>query len=183
MLAQQRFLVSVFAGFTVLSCLGGCGTVGDASRSFANSITLYRVPVVQGNFVSSEQVELLQAGMSRSQVKDLLGTPLITSIFHADRWDYVFTIRRQGIEPQSRRLTVFFKADVLERFEGDKMPSEAEFVAQLDSRRKIGKAPELQASEESLKNFAAKSASAPDPGLVVSAPAPAAAVAYPPLEP
>ena len=52
---------------------------------------------MQGNFVSKEQVEALRPGMSRQQVRDILGTPLVTSVFHADRWDYVFTIKRQGV--------------------------------------------------------------------------------------
>jgi outer membrane protein assembly factor BamE len=47
--------------------------------------------VVQGNFVSREQVEFLKPGMTRQQVRDVLGTPLVASLFHADRWDYVFT--------------------------------------------------------------------------------------------
>ena len=93
---------------------------------------------MQGNFVSKEQVEALKPGMSRQQVRDILGTPLLTSIFHADRWDYVFTLKRQGVPPQERKLAVFFKGNVLDRFEGDEMPSEAEFVATLDNKRKDG---------------------------------------------
>ena len=102
--------------------------------------------MVQGNFVSKEQVEALKPGMSRQQVREILGTSLLTDVFHADRWDYVFTIRRQGVEPQQRRLTVFFKGEVLERFEGDAMPSEEEFVATLDTRKRSGKVPALEAS-------------------------------------
>jgi outer membrane protein assembly factor BamE len=92
-------------------------------------VTPYKIDVVQGNFVSREQVEALQPGMSRQQVRDILGTPLVTSLFHADRWEYVFTIKRPGEEIQTRKLTVFFQGDLLQRFEGDPMPSETEFVA------------------------------------------------------
>ena len=102
----------------------------------AGLVTPYKVDVVQGNFVSKEQVEALKPGMSRQQVRDILGTPLLTSVFHADRWDYVFTLKRQGVTAQARKLTVFFKGDVLERFEGDAMPTEAEFVATLDNKRR-----------------------------------------------
>ena len=159
---------------------GGCGSFDDVSNRLAGSITPYRVEVVQGNFVSKEQVEALKPGMSRLQVRDILGTPLVTSIFHADRWDYVFTLKRQGVPPQGRKLTVFFKGNVLERFEGDEMPSEAEFVATLDNKRKKAKVPELEASEESLKQFAGASAPAPAQAPVQPVPAPAAS--YPPLE-
>jgi outer membrane protein assembly factor BamE len=160
--------------------VGACGTVNDATRRFAESITPYKVEVVQGNFVSKEQVDALRPGMSRQQVRDILGTPLVSSVFHQDRWDYVFTIKRQGVQPQARRLTVFFKGNGMERFEGDEMPSEAEFVATLDNKRKDAKVPVLEASEESLKQF---SASRPAAAAAQPAPAePPPANSYPPLE-
>jgi outer membrane protein assembly factor BamE len=159
--------------------VGACGTMSDATHRFADSITPYKVEVVQGNFVSKEQVEALKPGMSRQQVRDILGTPLVSSVFHQDRWDYVFTIKRQGVQPQARKLAVFFKGNELERFEGDEMPSEAEFVATLDNKRKDAKIPVLEASEESLKQFSSgRPAAAAQP-----APAePPPATSYPPLE-
>ena len=116
--------------------------------------------------------------MSRQQVREVLGTPLLTSVFHADRWDYVFTLKRQGVEPQARRLTVFFKGSELDRFEGDTMPSEAEFVATLDKTVRKGKVPVLEASEASLSRFqSAPSATAAVPPADLPPPA-----SYPPLE-
>ena len=174
----SRFALAVLA----CAAASGCGSFDSASNRLVGSITPYRVEVVQGNFVSKEQVEAIKSGMSRQQVRDILGTPLVTSIFHADRWDYVFTLKRQGVAPQGRKLTVFFKGNVLDRFEGDKMPSEAEFVATLDNKRKSAKVPELEASEETLKQFSSEQAPAaaapPTP-----APEAAAAASYPPLEP
>ncbi|HYF41088.1 MAG TPA: outer membrane protein assembly factor BamE [Ramlibacter sp.] len=149
------------------------------TQRFAGSLAPYKVEVVQGNFVSREQVEALKPGMSRQQVRDLLGTPLVTSVFHADRWDYVFTLKRQGVQPQARRLSVFFKGEGLERFEGDPMPSEADFVATLDNKRKGAKVPVLEASEEALRRNAGSATPRPAPA---PEPAPAAA-SYPPLEP
>ena len=98
-------------------------------------VKIYQPEVVQGNFVSKDQVQALRAGMPRQAVRDILGTPLVTSVFHAERWDYAFTIRRQGSEPQLRRFTVYFKGDVLDRVDGDPLPTEAEFAAKLDTRR------------------------------------------------
>lgn len=147
--------------------------------SACSSGIIYKPEVVQGNFVSREQVQALRAGMPRQAVRDVLGTPLVTSVFHADRWDYAFTIRRQGAEPQQRRFSVFFKNDALERVEGDALPTEAEFAAKLDSRRPPSKLPELKASEAELAKFPAKPATALD---VNASAAPAAPVSYPPLE-
>ena len=143
----------------------------------------YKVEVVQGNFVSKEQVEALKPGMSRQQVREILGTSLLTDVFHKDRWDYVFTIRRQGVDPQERRLTVFFKGELLDRYEGDPMPSEEEFVATLDTRKKSGKVPQLEASEDELKKFSPKEGSKKaDDATATATNLPPLPAAYPPLE-
>jgi len=136
----------------------------------------YRVPVVQGNVVTREQVGALRPGMSRIQVRDILGTPLLTSVFHANRWDYVFTLQRQGAEPQARRVTVYFQGETLERFEADALPSETEFVSTLGNREPP-KVPVLEATPEKLQEFPAP---APAPEAKPLPPLPAS---YPPLEP
>ena len=143
----------VFLAAAACSALTACGTVDGAMVRAVQAITPYRVEVVQGNFVSREQVEALRPGMNRQQVKEVLGTPLLTSLFHADRWDYVFTLRRKGVEPQARRLTVFFNANAMDRFEGDTMPSEAEFVATLDKSTGKRSTPPLEATEAQLSRF------------------------------
>ena len=169
-------------GAIVLSALGLCtglaGCAGTGER-LASMVTPYKVDVVQGNFISREQVQALQPGMGRQQVRDILGTPLVVSVFHADRWDYVFTLKRQGVEPQARKLVVFFNNDVLDRFEGDVMPSEAEFVSALDRRRTTKAVPTLEASEESLKKFAPQEGTAAKASAPVLPPPP---TSYPPLE-
>ena len=182
----QRPRHSALAAAAFLAVLAGCSTVDGYSRSLTNAITPYKVEVVQGNFVSKEQVDSLQKGMSREQVRNILGTPLVTSLFHGDRWDYVFTLKRRGVDAQRRQLTVFFKDDAMDRVEGDAMPSESEFVTTLD-RRRTGKVPRLEATEEELKAFQARSQPAAAPVAAASAPAPAApsapaSTSYPPLE-
>lgn len=174
-LRQLRLVLAAAAAFALLA---GCGSMRSPG-GLASSLAPYKVEVVQGNFVSKEQVQALQSGMSRDQVRQILGTPLVTDLFHADRWDYVFTLKRQGVPPQERRLTLFFKGDTLDHFEGDTMPSEAEFVATLD-RRKPGKVPRLEATEAELKAFSAKQ---PKPAAEPPAPAAPPPTSYPPLEP
>ncbi len=167
--------------------LTACNGRSSSTVNPINWITPYKVDVIQGNFISKEQVDFLKPGMTRAQVKEVLGTPLLSSLFHADRWDYVFTLKRQGVEPQSFKYTVFFKGDLLERFEGDTMPSNADFIATLANGRKLGKVPVLEATEEQLK--AAEKSSVPRPAATAAA-VPAAAsspaevqpTVYPPLE-
>lgn len=162
-------------------CLGACSSIGNSTRGALTAMTPYKVEVVQGNFVSKEQVAALKPGMSRQQVREILGTSLLSDVFHANRWDYVFTIRRQGVEPQQRRLTLYFNGDTLERFEGDPMPSEEDFVATLDTRVRSTKAPPtLEATEDQLKKFDPKD-NDKQSGGETAAPPPLPA-AYPPLE-
>lgn len=166
--------------------LTACGGMSTSGANPVNWLTPYKVEVIQGNFVSSEQASLLKAGMTRQQVKDILGTPLLASVFHSDRWDYVFTLKRQNTETQSFKYTLFFKGDELERFEGDTLPNEGDFIAKLDSGRKLGKVPVLEATPEQLKaaerstsaRAAANAATAP----ATTAPGALAPGSYPPLE-
>lgn len=162
--------------FIFCAALTACGTVDSTSNRLANAFKPYKMDVVQGNVVTSEQVALLKPGMSRVQVRDVLGTPLLTSVFHEDRWDYVFTLKRQGVEPQSRRVTVFFKNTELLRFEADALPSEAEFAATLGKMSLPSKMPELEATSESLQKFPAPVKAAVPPPL------PPLPTSYPPLE-
>jgi outer membrane protein assembly factor BamE len=95
--------------------LAGCGSF--------NPFRVYRMEVQQGNYISQEMVDQLKLGMTRDQVRFVLGTPLLTDIFHNDRWDYVYRRQRSNArEVEERRLSVFFKDDRLERVEGDVTP-------------------------------------------------------------
>lgn len=176
--ARRRWLLAVCLPVVAFSQLA-CTSLSERLPGVSSVVTPYQVDIQQGNVVTREQAQALQPGMPRLQVRDLLGSPLLTSVFHADRWDYVFTFRRQGQPLQQRKLAVFFKGDVLERVEADDLPSEAEFVSSLDARRTLGKAPALEATEAQLKAFQARNAAAP---VVTPPPAAAAPVAYPPLE-
>ena len=158
--------------------LAGCQSL-QSSDNFLGIITPYRVEVVQGNVITSEQIALAKPGLTRAQVRDVLGSPLLVDPFHADRWDYVFTIRRQGAEPQVRRVIVRFKADVLETIEGAAgLPSEHEFVTSIDTFKTARNAPPLVLSDEQIKALPAPvrpPAPPPEP--------PVPARTYPPLEP
>ncbi len=77
----------------------------------------YVINVQQGNVVTPEMVAKLKPGMSRSQVRFILGTPLTVDLFRADRWDYVYEFHKAGVLTEKRRVSVFFKGDSLERVE------------------------------------------------------------------
>jgi outer membrane protein assembly factor BamE len=160
--------------------LSACSTIDDPMARAIRKVTPYRVEVVQGNFVSKEQVQALRVGMSRNQVKDILGTPLIASVFHSDRWDYAFTIVRKGTKPQQRQLSVYFNDELYVRFDGDDLPSESEFAERIAVPEDRKVVPRLEATSKELEKFQ-KNAPAPVSATPKSN-TPPADKAYPPLE-
>ena len=179
---RRRRAGAVAVAASALLVLVGCSSaspVGPAVSSIGSTLSPYKAPVLQGNVVTREQAQALQPGMPREQVRNILGTPLLANVFRAERWDYVFTLRRQGQEPQQRKVTVFFKGDAVERVQADELPTEAEFVATLDVRRRGARIPPLEASEADLRAFQARN------NTVVESektPLAAPAASYPPLE-
>lgn len=112
----------------------------------------YRVEVVQGNVLTTELAARVKPGMNRLQVRDLLGSPMLTDVFHAERWDYVFTIRRQGAEPQRRLVVAWFEGDTLKSLDvPNDLPSERDFVAGINTFKPKGAAPKLELTEAERK--------------------------------
>ncbi|HJV81239.1 outer membrane protein assembly factor BamE [Noviherbaspirillum sp.] len=104
-------------------------------QRFLGIFTPYRIDVQQGNFVSREMVNQLKEGMQRKeaitpeQVRFVLGTPLLTDIFHANRWDYVFRLKKGSGEVISSRVTAYFKDNRLVGIDSGVLPTEQEYLA------------------------------------------------------
>ena len=113
--------------------LVGCQSL-QSSDNLLGFITPYRLEVVQGNVVTKEQAALVKAGMTRAEVRDILGSPMLTDIFHVDRWDYPFTIRRQGAASQQRLVVVKFEGDTLKTIDAPDLPTERDFVTSIDTK-------------------------------------------------
>ena len=96
-------------------------------------ISLYTPPVQQGNVVEPENLQNLKSGMTRRQVRFLLGTPLITDPFRQERWDYFYSLKKDGSKLEQRRITVFFKGDSLSAVEGNPDVTLAQPAAEPDA--------------------------------------------------
>jgi outer membrane protein assembly factor BamE len=83
---------------------------------------IYRMDLGQGNIITQETVDQVKPGMTRNQVRFLLGTPMVSDPFHPDRWDYYYYLRKGRSEPETRLITVIFKGDTLASIEGDVAP-------------------------------------------------------------
>jgi len=104
----------VLALFSLLA-LGGCSNLPEVT----SWLTPYKIDIRQGNYVTQEMVAQLKLGQSREQVRFVLGTPLLTDAFHADRWDYVYRFQPGHGEVQQRRMSLYFADGKLARIEGD----------------------------------------------------------------
>src|SRR5712664_3774223 len=82
-------------------------------------ITPYKPEIQQGNYVSQEMISQIKPGMTREQVRFILGTPLLTDIFHADRWDYVYWREAENGKRETRRDELSTTDNKLERIKGD----------------------------------------------------------------
>jgi outer membrane protein assembly factor BamE len=83
------------------------------------TLRAYKIDIQQGNYVTQDMVAKLKPGMTRSQVRYALGTPLIVDPFRTDRWDYFYMMYKGGELKEQRVVTVVFRGDVLDRIEGD----------------------------------------------------------------
>ena len=90
-----------------------------AACSSTPSVQPYRIDVRQGNVVTQDMVAQLKPGLTKDQVKFILGSPLVADMFHTDRWDYVYHFQPGKGEAQNRRLTVIFEDNKLARLAGD----------------------------------------------------------------
>ena len=79
----------------------------------------YKIDIQQGNVITQEMLDKLQPGMTRSQVRFVLGTPLLIDPFRTDRWDYFYSMKKRGALLEQRQLKVFFQDDKMVRYEGD----------------------------------------------------------------
>jgi outer membrane protein assembly factor BamE len=98
--------------------IAGCG--------LAPGLTPYRIEIQQGNYVTEEMASQLKPGLTRDQVRFVLGTPLVSDLFHEERWDYVFMRQRASSSAiEYHRIAVFFEDGRLKRVEGDMIAAAA----------------------------------------------------------
>jgi len=141
----------------------------------------HRIDVQQGNVVTQEQLERVKPGMNRLQVRDMLGTPLLTDAFHPDRWDYIFTLRQSGRPLQRRNVVLVFDGDLLKSIEAPELPTEREFIDSIARSGRVVAASQLELTPEQLKSLPIPAKAAPP--APPDAAAPASPRTYPPLEP
>src|SRR5210317_871044 len=110
MLRKTSILILVAS----LLCLAGCSTI----RNF--TLRPYRINIQQGIYLEEDEIDRIEAGMTRSQVRFLLGTPMVSDLFNEQRWDYVYYLKIGRTRQVFRRhFVVFFEGDEVVRIEKD----------------------------------------------------------------
>src|ERR1700674_356709 len=111
-----------------------CLILGSAVTLTATGC-VYRINIQQGNFLNQGAVDTVKEGMTRSQVRYLLGTPMVADSFNKERWDYIYYLKKgRSRHVDSRRVTVYFEGDKVAKLD---KPTAAEAAAQGASARKI----------------------------------------------
>ena len=94
-----------------------------AVLALSTSACVYRLDVQQGNLVTQDSVSKLKKGMTKGEVRQVLGTPLLMDPFHGNRWDYYFSAEKNGRKVDHTRFSVFFDNDKLVSLTGDIKPA------------------------------------------------------------
>src|SRR5437868_14421639 len=85
---------------------------------------VYRMNIQQGNYLEGRTVDQLQVGMTRSQVRFLLGTPMVPDAFNKERWDYLYYFKKGRLKrPEERHVIVWFKEEKVDKFEKSNVPA------------------------------------------------------------
>jgi len=120
--------------------IAGCSTMTapfDTWMPYISQFGVYKLDVNQGNYLSQDMVDKLKEGQTKQQVRLILGTPLITSVFRDNRWDYLYEYRQNGRLQTRRQFTVYFKDEALTRWEGDEMPKSVQELNRTAAVRQL----------------------------------------------
>jgi outer membrane protein assembly factor BamE len=162
----------------MLLVLGGCSSVPTIP-----TLGAYKMDIQQGNYVTQEMVSKLKPGMTRAQVRFILGTPLMVDMFRTDRWDYVYVFQKAGKVTEQRKLTVIFSDDKLLRVEGDVVPAGGGESGKTGSAAAEKAKPAADAKPEPgsspAKPESGAAPSKPEPGAAPSNPVPDAVPSKP----
>ena len=129
---------------------------------------IYKLPTRQGNVIEQKQLDQLQVGMTRDQIKFLLGTPVAVGPFRDDRWDYIGYYKSPRGEVSSRTVSLYFSEEKLSRIEGAQSSEAASKGAgQVDVKTEIAK--EKKEATEDSRNESEKGKQS---GIVLTPPPP-----------
>lgn len=115
----------------LLAFLSGCNSWSNP----IDSLKPHKIDIPQGNELNQEMLDKLKPGMTQSQVRFILGTPLLVDPFHSNRWDYVYRLEKEGRLLENRRVTVVFEDERLKELQGDIVAAAAKLAPQEGEKK------------------------------------------------
>ena len=146
-LGPMRKIVILLISLAIAAQIGCArNTKNDVYRepALADLPFVYKMPVQQGNIVSKDMLDQLRLGMTKDQVRYVLGTPMLMDMFHTDRWDYTYTLQRGRGPMEEKPLTLFFEDDALVRIQGFVPPDRHEGIPGETEHEVVVKVPDWE---------------------------------------
>jgi len=109
---MKKLLILIVCGLT--SIVTGC----------SNYIPAYKIDVQQGNILTQEDINQIKTGMDKNKIQYILGSPTITDPFHANRWDYAYTLKPGWADLEKKNVTLYFEKDILVKMSGSVQPEQ-----------------------------------------------------------
>jgi outer membrane protein assembly factor BamE len=114
----------------IITCIASLWLAGCSSFG---SRLVHKIDVQQGNVLVQDDINLLEPGMTRRQVQFIMGSPMVSDVFHQDRWDYIYRLKPGYGDITEDRVTVFFDGNSLDRIEGSLYPAIQAKTGNLDN--------------------------------------------------
>ncbi len=115
---------ATFALVLSVTLMSGCSLFADNNPRVLSFPGAYKIDIQQGNVITQEMVNQLRPGMTRDQVRFVMGQPMLPDTYNQNRWDYIYSFHPGGEKRTQQTLTLFFQNDKLASFEGDIRPGE-----------------------------------------------------------
>lgn len=148
---MRKLLISCLCGASLL--LSACTSVeeiGSKRSSILNRLPLlYQPPVQQGTVLKQEVIDMLQPGMSSNQVQYVMGTSLLVDPFNQNRWDYVYTMKKERKDRTEHWVALYFDDDRLVRMEGDMRPQPSSETVMI-SEQSVVEVPDFKSRRKSF---------------------------------
>lgn len=119
----MHFTARIICCLAMIVLLTGCSGVSMPDFSMPKLPNVYKFDIQQGNVITQDMIDQLRPGMTKSQVRFVMGTPLISDTFNEDRWDYYYSLSPSNGEEVRERMAIFFENDQLVGFRGDFIPT------------------------------------------------------------
>jgi outer membrane protein assembly factor BamE len=149
---MHKLLISIIFGASLF--ISGCSSLNEFAESVpeyaSNLPIMYRPTIQQGNVITQEMINNLKPGMSKRQVTYTLGTPGLVDSFHQNRWDYVYSIKKNTEKREQKNLTLYFEDDRLFRIEGDYRPLPVDEMAVADKKENVVDVPDYEPEKKGL---------------------------------